>query len=323
MTRILIINPSALTEIVHGLQVATSLRAQWPEDRGPLEIHWVVRDIFAPLVSSCTAIDKTFVFKRFGSTMDFFRLMREVRQTQYDYLLDLQGLLRTGLMTWQARAKKKIGRSNAREGAGTFYDIKVPLPPAGRRSHKLDIMLQFCPALGLKPELVGKLQFKELEKLKLSFIEGRRGVRPVLIFPDARRAEKKWSGYKQLTKLILDGDRSSRVIWAGDVYVPDKSSFPADRFLNITGSTSLFTLPVLIQRAAWVIANDSGPLHLAAALSVPTLGIFGPSDPRIWGPYPSSAPTNHSLHAPVGNLQILQAKEVYARFLQHSSSPKN
>jgi ADP-heptose:LPS heptosyltransferase len=69
-----------------------------------------------------------------------------------------------------------------------------------------------------------------------------------------------------------------------------------------------------VGNAAWVIANDSGPLHLAAALGVPVLGIFGPTDPRRHGPYPLLAPTNHVIQAPVGDLRLLPAKEVYARF---------
>lgn len=317
MPRVLIINPSSLVEIVHGLQVATSMKAQWSKAKDPLVIDWVVRDIYAPLVSACEAVDTTYVFKRFGSTLDFFRLVRELRKTRYDFLFDFQGLLRTGLMTWQAHAKRKVGRANAREGASTFYDEKVPLPPLGRRSHKLDILLQFCTVLGLEPVLAGELHFEGVEKLRLSFIEGRRGVKPVVMFPNARRIEKNWSGYKQLTKLVLEADKSRRVIWAGNAYIPDKGSFPGERFLNLTGKTSLLTLPALVHRADWVIANDSGPMHLAAAFNVKTLGIFGPSDPRIWGPYPASSPTNHIVQAPVGNLQLLQAKEVYLRFQQY------
>jgi heptosyltransferase I len=68
-----------------------------------------------------------------------------------------------------------------------------------------------------------------------------------------------------------------------------------------------------------VIANDSGPLQLAAALGVNALGIFGPSDPRVWGPYPLTSRSNRFVQAPVSNLRLLQAKEVYARFLSFSA----
>lgn len=318
MTRLLIIVPSPLAEIVHGLQVATSIKAQWPRERGELEIHWVVRDIFAPLVRASPVVDRCIVFKRYGGTLDFLRLTREVRETRYDFLFDFQGLLRTGLLTWRAHAKKKVGRANAREGAVAFYNVKIQ-PPAGRRSHKLEVLLQFCAVLGLEPMLVGSLRFRGLERLKLDFVRGTSGLRPLVMFPDAKRDEKNWPGFKQLTKLILQGDRSRRVVWVGEKYFADKSAFPEARFLNLTGNTSLLSLPSLLKQADWVIANDCGPLHLAASLGVNVLGIYGPTDPRSWGPFPLTSRSNRFVQAPVGNLRLLQAKEVYARFLAFSN----
>jgi ADP-heptose:LPS heptosyltransferase len=237
-----------------------------------------------------------------------------VRKTKFDFALDFQGLLRTGLMTSRVTAKTKVGRSDAREMAGMFYDKKVALPPEGRRSHAIDILLQFCPLVGAKPELRGSLKFGEVDTLNLKFTEGRGGSRPIVMFPDSRSAEKRWTGFKQLTELILRSDRSRKVIWAGSSIVPDRGSFLPAQFLNLTGNTSLVSLPALIKRADWVISNDSGPMHLAAALGVRTLAIFGPTDPRVCGPYPLSAPTNVVVQAPVGDMKLLTAREVYLRF---------
>lgn len=312
MTELLIIKPSSLGDIVHGLQVATSLKSQCRD----LRISWIVRDIFAPLVRACEAVDQVHVFERAGGAKGFLRLMREVRQTKFDYVFDMQGLLRSGLMTSRARAVRKVGRSDAREMAGMFYDMKVPLPPEGRRSHALDILLQFCPVLDAKPELRGKLRFREAEGLNLSFAEGRGGTKPILMFPDSRGAEKKWGGFRQLTEMLVRSSRTRKVIWAGNNYLPNKSILPPAQFLNLTGNTSLVSLPALIERSDWVISNDSGPMHLAAALGVKTLAIFGPTDPRNFGPYPLTAPTNFVVQAPAGELKLLQAKEVYARFLK-------
>ncbi|MGH7996899.1 MAG: glycosyltransferase family 9 protein, partial [Opitutaceae bacterium] len=244
-------------------------------------------------------------------------LCHEIRRTKFDYVFDFQGLLRTGLMTSRALAGLKVGRSDAREGAGLFYQKRVPLPPDGRRSHALEILLEFCRVLGARPELRGPLRFRESESLHLRFAEGRAGARPLLLFPDSRRAEKRWGGFKELTELLLRDDRAGRVgkiIWAGSHYLPDRGAFPQERFLNLTGNTSLVSLPALIRRAEWVITNDSGPMHLSAALGVRTVGIFGPTDPRLYGPYPPSAPTNFAIQAPLGDLRLLTAKDVHARF---------
>lgn len=310
MTELLIIKPSSLGDIVQALQVATSLKAQVER----LRISWVVREIFAPIVRACEAVDQVFVFERSGGAKGFLRLTKELRKTKFDYVFDMQGLLRTGLMTSRTLAKHKVGRSDSREMSGIFYNQKIPLPPDGKRSHAVDILLQFCPVLGAKPELHGALRFREVDSLNLRFAHGRGGQKPILMFPDSRRAEKCWNGFKQLTELVLREDRSRKVIWAGSNYVHDRSAFPAAQFFNLTGNTSLVSLPALIKRAEWVIANDSGPMHLAAALGVHVLGIFGPTDPRLFGPYPLNAPGNVVVQAPVGDLKLLSAKDVYTRF---------
>ena len=310
MTELLIIKPSSLGDIVHGLQVATSLKAQVDG----LRISWVVREIFAPIVRACEAVDEVYVFDRAGGAKGFLKLTNQLRKRTFDAVFDMQGLLRTGLMTSRVHAARKVGRSDAREWSGVFYNEKVPLPKDGTKSHALDILLQFCPVLGAKPELRGTLKFREVDSLNLRFADARGGGKPIVMFVDSRRAEKTWNGFKQLTELILREEKNRKVVWAGSSYVHDRGAFPAAQFFNVTGNTSLVSLPALVKRAEWVIANDSGPMHLAAALGVRVLGIFGPTDPRLFGPYPLNAPSNVVVQAPVGDLKLLAAKDVYARF---------
>ena len=239
--------------------------------------------------------------------------MREVRRREFDVIFDLQGLLRTGLMTKWAQGRRKIGRCDAREGASLFYDEKVPLPPGGAHSHAVEVLLQFCLAVKAQPELRGHLAFREMERLNLGFMEPRRGLKPVLMFPDSRREEKKWGGFAQFSSLLVR-EAGRKVVWAGNAYIPCKEAFPEGAFLNLTGNTSLTSLAAIVAKADWVVSNDSGPMHLAAALGAKTLGIFGPTDPRLYGPYPLNRPTNHVIQAPVGDLRLLAAKDVFARF---------
>jgi ADP-heptose:LPS heptosyltransferase len=308
MRELLIIKPSSLGDIVHALQVTASIKAQQPDWR----VSWIVRDIFAPLVRACTIVDQIYVFRRHAGMRGFFQLMGEVRQREFDVLLDMQGLLRSGLMTKWARAKRKIGRADAREGATLFYGEKVEMPPKGQK-HALEILLQFCTPLGAEPVLKGQLQFRDFENLNLSFMEPRGGRRPILMFPDSRREEKKWGGFGQFSSMLVR-DAGRKVVWAGNAYIPCKEAFPDGTFLNLTGNTSLTSLASLITRSEWVVSNDSGPMHLAAALGVKTLGIFGPTDPRLYGPYPLNSPTNFVIQAPVGDLKLLSAKDAFNRF---------
>lgn len=309
MPEMLIIKPSALRDIVHGLQVATSIKAQRPEWR----ISWIVRDIFSPLVRSCAAVDQVYVFRRDEGARGFLQMMREVRKKEFELVLDFQGLLRTGLMTKWSHGKRKVGRTDAREGAGMFYDERVPLPAGGSQSHVLEILLQFCTVVGAEARLTGPLRFREIERLNLSFMDPRKGVRPVLVFPDSGQSNKKWNGFPELTsQLIREAGR--KVVWAGNNYLPCRESFPEGTFLNLTGNTSLTSLPALLSKADWVISNDSGPMHLSAAMGLKTIGLFGPTDPRQYGPYPLKSPKNYAIQAPLGDLHLLTEKEVFHLF---------
>jgi ADP-heptose:LPS heptosyltransferase len=305
----LIIMPSPLRDIVHGLQVAASIKAQKPEWR----ISWIVRDIFAPLVRASSAVDQVFVFHRHEGARGFLRTMREVRKREFDLVCDFQGLLRTGLMAKWARGRRKVGRADAREGAGLLYQQKIGLPPEGRQAHRLELLLQFCTAAGAEPRLIGPLHFRELERLSLGFMEPRRGHRPILIFPDSGQTSKKWNGYTELTALLIR-EAGRKVVWAGSNYLPCRESFPDGSFVNLTGNTSLTSLPALLRHADWVISNDSGPMHLAAAMGLRTIGLFGPTDPRQSGPYPLKSPLNYAIQAPVGQMSLLSAKEVFYLF---------
>jgi len=82
MTDVLIIKPSSLGDIVHALQVATSLKAQVSH----LRISWVVREIFAPIVRACEAVDRVYVFERNAGAKGFLRLTKELRKTKFEYV---------------------------------------------------------------------------------------------------------------------------------------------------------------------------------------------------------------------------------------------
>ena len=317
MREMLIIQTSPLSDIVHALRVVAALRAQQADWR----VSWIVQDIFAPLVRASSVVDQIYIFRRFGGVGGFLKLMREVRQREFDVVLDFQGLLRSGLMIKWAKARRKIGRTDAREGATVFYQEKAPLPAGGRTSHAMDILLEFCPLLDAKPELTAPLQFCDMEQLNLSFMQPLRGQRPIVMFPDSRKESTKWNGFAQLTTQLIR-EHGRKIVWASNHYLPCQETLPDGAFVNLTGNTSLASLTALINRADWVISNDSGAMHLATALGVQTIGIFGPTDPQRFGPYPLNSPTNHVIKAPLGELRMLTAKEVLLRFLQFEASSR-
>ena len=305
MPDILVIKPSSLGDIIHGLQVAESLRSQMPDCR----ITWVVGDQFAPLVQACPTVDDYMVYERHGGLRKIIRLLTQIRKRKFDIVIDFQGLARSGLMTMAARAERKLGRSDAREGATLAYREKAPLPQSGSEAHALEILLQFLPLLDCRAELRGQLQFNinAPKNFDADLLERR----PVILFPESRRPEKEWGGFVELTSRLLRDRPDLDIVLAGSTAIDGLPSWPDARIINILGKTGLDELAVLVSRASLVVANDSGPMHLAAALQVPVIGLFGPTSPERFGPYPIDSPANQIIQAPHGDLSRLTLDTVY------------
>lgn len=304
MPQCLIIKPSSLGDIIHGLQVVQTLREQIVG----LHISWVVREAFAPLVEACTTVDEVHRFYRSGGLKAFYQLVRHIRKTRFDAVLDMQGLARSALMSLCARSSLKLGRRDAREGAYFFNTNRVPLPPNGTDAHAVDILLQFCRPFGLEPRLRGKLNFRPPYSSNLPHTLLKE--HPIVLFPNSRRPEKEWPKFAPLTERLLENMPQHIVVWAGNAPLPSSDHWPKDRFYNLLGQTGLAQLPTLVGAAALVISNDSGPMHLAAAMGVPVLALFGPTPATRYGPYPLSSPRHRVLEAPRQNLALLEVDDV-------------
>jgi heptosyltransferase I len=311
MPGILIIKPSSLGDIVHGLQVAETLRNRL----GGVRISWIAARPFAPLVRACATVAEVIEFDRHGGLAAFVGMVRELRQRRYDFVLDMQGLARSGLMTAFAPGARKIGRSDAREAAGLFYPETVPLPPAGHLAHPIEILLRFLTVFGLEPVLQGQLRFAlPAGRASANTLTSRlpSAAGPLFVFfPSNGRPERDWPGYGDLTRRLLERAGPAGVVWAGEKCgAPEDLATAHERFVDLTGTLPVDEWPGLIARAAVVVANDSGPMHLAAAMGVPVLGIFGPTDPRRSGPYPPDQPRCRSIRAPDRALPRLESAVV-------------
>lgn len=308
MTEVLIIKPSSLGDILNGLQVAETIKQGRPDVR----ISWVVADAFEAVVRDALTVDRHFVFPRRGGLRGFCRLARQLRRERFDVVLDMQGLARSGMLTGAARSTRKIGRSDAREGAGIFYDERVPLPDEPWREHSVAILLEFCRVFGLSPELKGAVQFRRTEEFRFGeLFETRGGLGPVVMFPDSRGADREWPGFAGLTQRFLSAHAGARVVWAGQKVVPPPRVDPL-RFQSLMGLTTLPETIEIVSRAALVVVNDSGPMHLAAALGVPTLAVFGPTTAAMRAPYPPGQGAHRYLEAPDRKITSVAVDEAAA-----------
>jgi len=307
MKRILIIKPSSMGDIIHGLLVAESIRKQLPG----VSIDWVVRKEFAPLVEASAAVENCFIFERKGGVGAFIRLLKELRARPYDAVLDMQGLARSGLMALAARAPLTVGRFDAREGAKWCCRKRTEMPEGEPPWHAVEILAGFLPALGLAKRIDAKLEFKAPASLGNGILPDlEAGQKRVIVFPESRRAEKNWSGYEALSRDLLKEPGIGQVVWCGHVACAPDRDMPEAGFVNLTAQTGIDALPGLLETADCVVSNDSGPMHLAAAQGRPLVALFGPTSPEQFGPYPKQEETQRIIGPAGGDLSGVAVEEV-------------
>ncbi|NJM38385.1 MAG: glycosyltransferase family 9 protein [Akkermansiaceae bacterium] len=302
---LLIIKPSSLGDIVHGLQVVQTVAKKLPSCR----ITWVARDRFAPLVEAAPFVQEVIHFRRKEGFAGLFDIMKTLRNRQFDRVWDMQGLLRSGLMAAAARSPEKWGRADSREGASLF-SRKVKMPPGNGPHHAIPVLLEFAKTLGIEEEISYPLDLRAGPTFKWSSFFTGDPLRQFVIFTDSRGAEKEWPKFSQLTKLIFDHIPDSRVAWcAGKVTAPD-FCVPDGRFLNLTGCP-FDDMIELARQPSVFIGNDSGPMHLSAAVGNRVLAIFGPTSPDRFGPWPPGVKRTASIVAPGGILLDLTPETVF------------
>ena len=311
--QILILKPSSLGDIICSLPVAQSIREQLPGS----VISWVVKSRFSEIVRRCPTVNGDIIeFDHCAGVRGIGRLFSTInglRGRHFDAVLDFQGLLRTGLMTAAVASPLKVGSVAAREGSRFAYNKIVPFPAGGPLSHAIDRLLQFLPALGLQAELRSPVVINGDSPEEVD--ERLRDAAPIVMIPNSRGIHKEWKEFPELTRKILEAVPDAVVAWDSHLRWDDPQTAHAERFINLTSKTSLLQMVELIRRARLVIANDSGPLHIAAALGTPTLGLFGPTSPTRFGPFPLSAPRNNTVVSQNNQMSGIAVEVVLARVL--------
>jgi heptosyltransferase-1 len=263
--RILIIKPSSLGDVVHALPTVNLIRKKFPDAR----ISWLINDSLASLLKKCPVIDEQIEFRRHAYTT-FPALLQRLRHGHFDCVVDLQGLLRSGIMARATGAPRRLGLSDAREGARWFYNEIIPTP----RAHAIDRYLRAASHLGCA---AGPIEFP----LGIPPQIAAEGL--IAVNPSARWNTKLW-GDDKFAELVRRLP-SKRVVLTGSVTEREQIERIAQGCRNLAGGTDLFELAELYRRCAVVVTNDSGPMHVAAAVNTPVVAIFGPTDPALTGPY--------------------------------------
>ncbi len=297
LKNILIIKPSALGDIVLALPVLSALRKSFPN----AEITWLVRPEFAPLLKNHPYLDDIILFDRKllasawrspRAFTELFSLIKRLRHSNFDAVIDLQGLFRTAALSWLSGCKKRYGMAKAREFASIFYTDKVEQTPDC--VHLVDYYLKIAQSAGVSDISVSFVfphdNAAEDSARKLLQNQNASPDNYVVIVPSSAWSDKCWPAerFAALSQKISLELRIPIVAvgTASDNDLVERiKKFAAVPIVNLAGSTKLPELVALLKNAKLVVSNDTGPGHIAAALGVPLVMIFGWSNPLRISPY--------------------------------------
>jgi 3-deoxy-D-manno-octulosonic-acid transferase/heptosyltransferase-1 len=300
---ILIVKLSAIGDVVHTLPLLEVLRENLPNAR----IDWLVEEEASEIIKGHAALNRVIVSRRkmwqknfvgSGRTSttlkEIVHFLRELRSEKYDTVIDIHGLLKSGLLTGLARGRRKIGFTWAREGS-TLFLSEPPYFEDQYRQHAIERYLKTANILGCdvtswKGRIpVGDSQGKTVNRLFRA--SGLNGNRIAAMNPMARWDTKLWEP-ERFARLA---DRIQEELGMSVLFTGSKEDRPIIQEIcsgmknggavNLAGRIGLKELASLYTRCDLLITTDTGPMHIAAAMDCPVIALFGPTAPWRTGPY--------------------------------------
>ena len=295
-SRLLVVRLSALGDVIHTIPAVASLR-----DRA--DVTWAVEAPYRELVEIVAGV-KTIPVRMKTWTRDPGAMFAAIGAMRgFDASIDFQGLIKSAMLPWAARAKTRYGfdsQAIREKPALLFSNRKVGVDTS---KHVIDQNLQlaggaagFSPPTGsggLKPAAP---QEWDRYPVPMPGYEG-----SVVLLPGAGKPNKIWPHFAVLARRI--GPRALAVWGPGERELAEATG------ARIAPPTTLRELAGILRTAEVVIGGDTGPLHLAAALGSKVIGLYGPTDPRRNGPYgPLSRVVDH--FATTKSMESISVEEV-------------
>lgn len=322
---IAVVKLSALGDVVHATPVVEALADAFPAAR----LTWVVERRAAallrdhPRLADVVTLDTRAwrAVRTAAAALAVARTLREVRQrlraARFDVALDLQGLLKSGVVTAATGAPLRIGFAAGfrRERVnGLFTNRHVTPPPSAR--HVVDQYLALLEPLGLTPRrVVFRLPSRAAAEGRVDEFFAAAGLKPharlVVLNPGAGRPGKRWPVERfgaLAARLPREANARVLVLWGPGEQAAARAIAEAPGAV-LAPPTDLDTLVAVVRRASLMVAADTGPLHVAAAVGVPCVGLYGPTSAVRNGPYGSG---HRTLSAPDGRMTSIEVDAALA-----------
>ena len=293
VSRILVVKPSSLGDILHVFPALRLLRERFPG----AELDFLINPEFDPLLDySPFPVRRRIHFERrklaglFSGPSEFFKLVRALRREKYDLVVDFQGLFRSAFFAWVSRHSRGAvcGFDAPRERAARFfYDRRA----AVEKKHAVEKNAELA---GLAAGAGCEVPDVEIPLPAVPSPIAARIPRPfVVVFPGARWPSKCFPAelFAGVMRRVNAAAPEANFVLAGSGADAPKAAAVLEKLpegfpvTDMTGSSSLPELFELVRNAEAVLSNDSGPMHVAALLKKPVFSFFGPTDPRKTGPW--------------------------------------
>lgn len=292
--RVLIVKPSSLGDVVSALPVLRGLRRTYPD----AEISWLVSTACAPLLEGDGDLRELIRFDRkalgycwrspeaMGQLME---LRRRLRDGQFDWTIDLQGLLRSGVFTWWTGAPIRAGFADAREGSVLFYTHRIRVAA----EHTIDRNILLARALGIDARsedlrLSISPEAENFAESILRYVGAPRGGVLVCV-PPTRWATKLYpAGHWR--SVVRQAVRRLPVVLLGSADEAERRlcaeiAEGIEGATDLSGRTTIPQMAALIAASAGVVCCDSAAKFLAPAVGVRCVVLIGPTRPERTGPY--------------------------------------
>jgi heptosyltransferase I len=307
--KILIIRLSAIGDVVHVLPALRLLRSNFPESK----IAWLVEDKASDILTGHPDIDDVIIFPRkkwqrtilkinktLNTLSDIISFYKRLRGEHYDLIIDFQGNLKSGIMNLITGSGKKVGFGKGYCKELNYLTTQYQAFPPEKKMHRIDKNLFLLKELGIengfqRPKLpVFNPDRKYISKFITTGINSSLPI--IIIHPGTSKfgSYKQWPplNYALLADMILDTYEANVVFtWGPYEFGAVKEIVEKMKHKAIPAceTRSIKQLIELIKRASLFIGGDTGPLHIASILDIPVVGIYGPKDPEIYGPYNGKA----------------------------------
>jgi ADP-heptose:LPS heptosyltransferase len=281
--RILVIKLRAVGDVVLSTLVLPNLRMAYPGST----IDFLTETPSVEVLRNHRAVDRLVVYDR--RTMSGIGLVRLVRHGRYDLVIDLFGNPRTALLTKLSGARYRVGY----DFRGRSYAYNVIVTPRGGEVHNTQFNLDALERIGVPVvDRILRFHFREEDASYVRTFLAAAGLdHATLVGVNAGGGwyTKRWhlKDFARLADRIAERFGWKIVLLWGPGQEGDVETIASHMHATpfIPPTTSLTQLAALLARCAYVVSNDSGPMHITTAVGTPVLGIFGPTRPELQGPY--------------------------------------